>query len=229
MQIPVPNGRARFGYANDYIDALVTSDINHANRLFHDRFYDQNDQPRFLNSGFDVEKRSPVEYATPALIQACNEVGEAVGFHCASLSADQYPHWMLHYMADSAVGKWGFGIEGAIQKLRNVGVTDLDGFYRADDVVIYHYSSVLGHTHNHMDISMKRASKFYLGLNKAKSAHEIGQYERPQLTDKQINYAMTDAQRSLEVPREVYRRMTPAQAAEATKYAKINSFWMTNM
>ncbi|KAJ3039249.1 hypothetical protein HDV00_012488 [Rhizophlyctis rosea] len=141
------------------------------------------------------------------------EVGEAVGFHCASLSAQQYPEWLFHFIADPAIDKCGFGIDGDVVKLRNIGVTDLEGFIRADDICIYH---------------QKEAAPIYLGCPKATSVHPKTKYERRMLTDAQIDYLITDAQQSLQCVKQYEAQMTAAEVAEAHKYAAETSIWMSH-
>ncbi|KAJ3039245.1 hypothetical protein HDV00_012484 [Rhizophlyctis rosea] len=198
-------GRATYGYLNDYIHATVTSDKEQANRLFHDTFYDANDNPRFDLAGFDVEQRGGDAYPMPALIQACNPLGEAVAYHCPTVSARQYPEWLLHLVADAAIAK---------------------RFIRTDDIVTYHQSAVLDHTLTDLDFGMNDAAQIYLGVPKAPKAKRTGGWENPDLTDKQIDYAITDAQQSMEVVRRVETQLTLAEREEAYEYAAINGHWM---
>ncbi|KAJ3039250.1 hypothetical protein HDV00_012489 [Rhizophlyctis rosea] len=225
--LPIPHtGRTTYGYTNVYIDTTATSDVGQADRKCYSLFYDANDQPRFNMAGFDCEPRGDSSYRMPATIQCCNLLGEGIVFHCPTLSARQYPPWLLTLIADPRIGKRGFGVQRDITMLRNVGVTDIQGFFRADDLVIYHLTQVLGIPHPHPNIKMELAAPRYLGVNKG--SYKKGKWERKKLNNAMIDYAITDAQQSVEIPRQVAAQMTPAQADEAFKYAALNSIWLTH-
>ncbi|KAJ3039233.1 hypothetical protein HDV00_012472 [Rhizophlyctis rosea] len=74
---------------------------------------------------------------------------------------------------------------------------------------------------------MNNASVQYLGIPKAEG--ETGGYEQNQLSDTQIEYIVRDAFLSLETPREVHRLLTPAQRAEAVRYAASKSYHLTHV
>ncbi|KAJ3039247.1 hypothetical protein HDV00_012486 [Rhizophlyctis rosea] len=222
---PPHTGRATYGYNQDHIEGTVTTDIAQANRLFHSKFYDNNGVPRFSRCGFDIEPRGSPGYLMPALIQAVNEVGEGVVFHCPTLSARQYPDWLLFLIADPNIHKWGFGPQNDVVMLRNVGVTEIEGFMRCDDIVLSHQKAVLGNLPNHTgaNIKMHDAAQINLGVPKGKGAKK---WERAHLTDPMVEYALTDAQQSVQIPKQVEALMSPVQIAEAYKFARMNSHWL---
>ncbi|KAJ3039231.1 hypothetical protein HDV00_012470 [Rhizophlyctis rosea] len=223
-QIPLPHSdltytAERYGYPHEYIDAIITSDVDQANLAVYNLLYDVNKKPRHRYVGFDLEKRGPNQCATPATIQIATPAGEAVMFHCPTLSADQYPHWLLHFFADPEVLKFGFGITNDVQKLRNIGVRDLAGFVRADEIILWHWRHILGRKHKQDDMSMKDAAEEYLGVAKVGAPQDPLGYEVSRLRDDQIEYGLIDAFLSLEVPLEIHRRSTPEQMREVTRAA----------
>ncbi|KAJ3052689.1 hypothetical protein HK097_005861 [Rhizophlyctis rosea] len=126
------------------MDCYTTADEDEANVLFQNTFYDPDGNPISQMTGLDCEHRVLQNFETPALIQGFNPVNATdVAFRTPTLQAVHYLRWVVHYLKDQDVLKFGFGIENDVQMLKNAGMTGMLGFQRSDDYVIWHQRNVL--------------------------------------------------------------------------------------
>ncbi|KAJ3051615.1 hypothetical protein HK097_007364 [Rhizophlyctis rosea] len=208
-------GTGRFEYPNDFLTVHTTTDTDHANSLFRNVFYTHDGWPRVKASGVDCEHRTLPGYHTPGCIQAFSDLtAEVINFSCPTLRAEHYPDWLVYYLRDAELLKFGFGVENDVKMLANIGMTGMAGFVRADDIVLWHYRNV--------------AAQTYLGIERILH-YGGGGWEVEVLNQRRRKYASIDAQLSLECVREVSRLMTPAQRAEAQKYQAANSYHIAHV
>ncbi|KAJ3052692.1 hypothetical protein HK097_005864 [Rhizophlyctis rosea] len=154
----------RYGWPHDDFEAYTTVDSDDANTLFRQIFYDRDGWPKSPMTGFDIEHRQVPGFDTPALIQGFNPTtAESIAWRTPTLMACHDPRWVKDYLREPEITKWGLAIEGDVKMLVNAGMTNLQGFQRSDDVIIWHQRH-LGRQRQGYKVAMDWGAKEYLGI-----------------------------------------------------------------